>query len=673
MNIKIGVNAQLSNMINQGADNQEVEVSTAAASQKRDVIEATDGNPKIAICDRSLTFSSTQQPNAEVMKQIELQAISFMKDINVVLMRKKQAIEYAGYKSPEELIVNLSLGIQKLRQLKLFSKVSKITKSETDQIEPVYNAGICLSTLRLIFEMHFEYKDERADFENYKFEKESNIMVHDIKPFLNGIVTQLERIKENYLSIFRILIDSNINCESKYEKIKDYFGEIVIGVGLTDSSKSSMEISRTRSLAKFRGDKMKHIYDYFVTLPHVEIRNIACDYNKLQNMLDCLYKLKQVPNTYNNMATGYNVLKKSYDFYSKTSKAMSERELKMKMHMPDNRLKYYSDYREMCSSLRGIVREFYGFLKASKSQLQANESDKKDSLLSKEQRYTREQHNQSGVSLQPKDVSCPDKVADNNLCLINKEKEDLRGKDKSDIEKSNNIKISEKTEKEPIVQNTDILAQEKPIESRVSASLIETTQENPLTIFGENQEAQNAIVIPELATDISEILSENSSDEEDEIVKEVNSLIELMRQVCEKDRKEKIRIQEEKKEKAMQPRKAAIALAEEDPMVGKETIQMQKLGKTHSDVLNMLLSEKPPHLEILGSEVEGLIKTLGGRLEGAGNGSKFKVFWKGSSKKAGTYEVAHGGDRSGYLTSEWAKKAGEAIEVGMKYGLVKID
>lgn len=41
--------------------------------------------------------------------------------------------------------------------------------------------------------------------------------------------------------------------------------------------------------------------------------------------------------------------------------------------------------------------------------------------------------------------------------------------------------------------------------------------------------------------------------------------------------------------------------------------------------------------------------------------------------KAGVYEVAHEGDKDGYLSSDWAKKAGEAIEVGIKYGLVVID
>lgn len=64
-----------------------------------------------------------------------------------------------------------------------------------------------------------------------------------------------------------------------------------------------------------------------------------------------------------------------------------------------------------------------------------------------------------------------------------------------------------------------------------------------------------------------------------------------------------------------------------------------------------------------------LIKALGGRTIGNG-GSEFSVFWGSSNKLDGKYEVSHGKDLAGYLTSEYASRVGDAIRVGVEQGKI---
>ncbi len=79
-----------------------------------------------------------------------------------------------------------------------------------------------------------------------------------------------------------------------------------------------------------------------------------------------------------------------------------------------------------------------------------------------------------------------------------------------------------------------------------------------------------------------------------------------------------------------------------------------------------LLSEHPPHLMIKKSKVETLITKLGGEVKGAG-GSAYSIFW--GTKHAVTYEVTHGRDKPGTLTSDYAARVGIALRLGAHLGI----
>lgn len=161
-------------------------------------------------------------------------------------------------------------------------------------------------------------------------------------------------------------------------------------------------------------------------------------------------------------------------------------------------------------------------------------------------------------------------------------------------------------------------------------------------------------------------------DDFESIERETNALMEVFRQYVEGDRKKKIEHKE-----ALQASKArrSISSIETETLIDyryeddRKPIPI-KLNNRRQDTLEKVMKVNPPHLEILGSDVESLIKKLGGRVAGGGNGSEFDIFWGDSKSKAGDYEVTHGKDRDGTLTSENARKVANGINVGVQYGLI---
>jgi hypothetical protein len=78
-----------------------------------------------------------------------------------------------------------------------------------------------------------------------------------------------------------------------------------------------------------------------------------------------------------------------------------------------------------------------------------------------------------------------------------------------------------------------------------------------------------------------------------------------------------------------------------------------------------ITKSKPDNLVVQGSHVKTLIEALGGRVV---LGNLNQIYFSG--KYLGSYEVAHGGDRNGYLRSKFANRVKKAIEEAIESGYI---
>ena len=142
--------------------------------------------------------------------------------------------------------------------------------------------------------------------------------------------------------------------------------------------------------------------------------------------------------------------------------------------------------------------------------------------------------------------------------------------------------------------------------------------------------------------------------------------MEALRQLFEKDRAAKLELKKTKlnKPKILIEQKTNIANLAIQP---KPTFEI--LNTKHQETLKALFQEKPGHLTISEKDVKSLIKALGGKSVGA-TGSQLNIFWNGSNKHAGEYEVTHGNDTPGYLTSGYATRVADAICIGLKHDCI---
>ena len=99
----------------------------------------------------------------------------------------------------------------------------------------------------------------------------------------------------------------------------------------------------------------------------------------------------------------------------------------------------------------------------------------------------------------------------------------------------------------------------------------------------------------------------------------------------------------------------------------KYKVNLSNNNKATWDMLFDTTKSRPEHLEIKGSGIENLIKGLGGGINKTPS-KKIQIIFSG--KMLGTYEVTHGGDKIGYLTSKYAQRVKEAIEKAVELGYI---
>lgn len=350
---------------------------------------------------------------------------------------------------------------------------------------------------------------------------------------------------------------------------------------------------------------------------------------KTQILLDCLNKLNRVPKTLVNMKKGYDIFKEHSAFFKKLLPGMNKEGICCKKLSPLSSGKYYSEYNDICVYLEKIEKDF---LKILQNAYEKNTDDLFNEGIQTPANNKRQNRNQ-------------------------RKQRQNQANQEQEIKTNEPLPIKSKDNQE---SSTKVLT-------------VETVSTKPMGPK-ENVPTEPKEIIERKAIDLSKVVYIEEADE-NAVEEETNFLMELMRQICEKDRKQKLLDQEKKRQQKEEKERALkkVALAEETPKIilEKKAVAV-KLNKWNVETLNALSSENPPHLKISGQEVKLLVERLKGRTEGC-DGSKVRIFWDGSNEKAGKYKVAHEGDSRGYLTSEWAKRAGISIKERIESGSVVIE
>lgn len=587
---------------------------------------------QIPLNSRALTFQKNEIVNQDVFKGIKKMAECYLGFANQ-LLRAGEKIPFSTEDSVETLIWKSAEGVSKLQKANLIKKFiglilanplqfGEVTKQEA---ESYANSRVCWMTLKWIFEQHFEYDSERNQFADSLFEKKSDIMVEDIVPLLDQLIIELETMKEKYFfEKFRILMDPNLSRVLKYELVADFFGR--------------------PCLKNINENHAEALLSEIILMP---MGNMAAIFSKTQILLDCFNKLKQVPKTYSNMKKGYDVLQGCSVFH-KQNLPFFIKEWPFKKASPVSSGAYYSNYADMCSNLEKTAEKFLGMLEAAYAK-------KANSLFDEpvQTSVNKKRRNQKQRKRQQKNQALEIKRTEPLVeCL-----ETAKSKDS---QQAINKPLTEIVEPEAIGEKPNLM----------NGKEIKTPIEIEEIVPTEPKELSRRKVI-----DLEKPCKAVYVEEEDEglIEIETNSLMEVMRQLCEQDRRQKIIDMQKKSLRNAEAKKAALLIEEKPEKIIEKKIEVKKLNKTQKATLSAVLSQNPPHLKITGKEVESLIKGLGGTTVGAG-GSMFHIRFAGTGEgKDGEYEVHHDGDGDKCLTSKWAKRAGAAIKRAIDSGRVVVE
>lgn len=640
-----------------------------------------------------------------VGKKIKLITIKVIDAFNRVLERKR--------KKSYKIVYNKSDPLEEIMRkfLDSFTLISQnypnyekdVTKIGIEGSNDVYseldmNAQFCWETLIMFCAERIICDEKETSFlSTIQFtETTDDIHPDEINPVINKAIRSLKTIKEKcYYPLLNIMMDQELDLKSKYVKLLKckegrepnkselaHFQcienrnpkqrEIALKLSKLGMEQQVNDALRNQSIAHF---KSQLTYQY--------LHPLASHVRKLQDLINILHKVQNSPKTIKNLVSILKLVNVYCEFFVKEVNVFSHDAKNLSSQC-------YQDYLMIKTFFFDLKKQIHEKLtsaimkraSALKNEIEANEQRsptvkvkevpvEQNPVAPKHKRKKRRIRNVEKIEPQTKE---PKIVEANN---DNKKNEAITAKPenneviesiiiptspreksvKSRLPKEENI-IFEKIKIEgPELKDRKVI--QKPEEKEKLKSFIKDNQPPVKNLMSE--ELHEKSFDEEFDEEIFDAISEDSFDTSDDslgdIEREANVLMEILRQIYEKDRKDKL----ERKEAKI---KKAILLEHE--VTKTSSI---KLSTKHQETLNNLFLKHPPHFEISGSEVESLIKILRGRIVGAG-GSMVSVFWGNSKKKAGEYEVFHGGDGEGYLKSAWAGRAAEAIRVGVQYGYI---
>lgn len=344
-------------------------------------------------------------------------------------------------------------------------------------------------------------------------------------------------------------------------------------------------------------------FTIFTSYALPKMQIMICQVSTLQIFLDCLKELKKAPKVAHNVKLTLNICSQCIEFFTNDSKLFNVNKNK------NLNSAFTNDYLEIQSALKTLEAKLKNLL-----------------------------HSQSEDWLSPTMQSF----------LKSSAKKQVRKPKGKENNNQRALAYSPSIQQKPAVITEAIECQLKPLvvvqqPQKVKPVITRTTSDNP-------EQMQNTIVAAEDPQDIEE---------------ETNVLMEIFRQRLESDRKSKL---EQKALKQKKPELATESPESPTATINTQSItQFKKLSTKRQTTLKMLFAEKLPHFTIKATSIQKLINALGGIVKGSGKGgSQFSIYWGNSQSQAGTYEVAHGRDAKGYLTSDYAANVAKAIKVGVE-------
>ncbi len=194
-----------------------------------------------------------------------------------------------------------------------------------------------------------------------------------------------------------------------------------------------------------------------------------------------------------------------------------------------------------------------------------------------------------------------------------------------------------------ISSEDDIIFRTVEISEEILESPIKAVKEEVLGLTEKTEEP--FIFDPGIPAQIIEN-EDNDSDE-------VKNLMDILENVFAKDREEK-RISKPSREN-------------EENVVIETKLEKKKLSPNAQERLNQLFNFE----KITEHDIGLIIKDLGGRIEGGGKGRI--IHWKDSNRKGGEFEVKHGCDAAGNVTSKYCERLIKKILLAKKNGWIPVD
>lgn len=492
------------------------------------------------------------------------------------------------------------------------------------------NIHFSLVVIEEIFRKSYEFDNERLKVSNLMLNMFDIDNCNEGYDKLGQVITEIKKmINDKYYSLFRILLNLDINV---YEKAKG----LLIYSGLSCNKLSDEDIFQN-----------SHAPGNFERIP-----NSVCYISKLQIFIDVLTKITQHPKNLSNLEMALKECKICSDYFEED---LSTMRLAQKNQGTSP---FIEDYDKFRMYLKRLTRDLTSIIENIKRNLQRKIEDNKPIPIStglsnkKQQQPPRNNSTKKGQNKKGKQnpqllKSVQTKVATS------------AGKQQT------NVSVTPK--KEAII--TNILPNETlkqgDDEKNINSEVIATQEIRNNEIPSQKQAASQINILtinPPIEDNFEDVEKETS-----ELFKVMRGWIELSQEkkLALKAKKEKEALEKKKAEKAAEEKKETTVSIEKKPMPA--VIELKPKKKT---ILNTILSGKSCHLILKGEQIESLIKALGGDVT-AGGKNKFDITWKG--KRTGEYEVLHDRDPRGYLTAEFVNRVGHAILEAVRQGYIAED
>ncbi|PWU07382.1 MAG: hypothetical protein C5B43_00490 [Verrucomicrobia bacterium] len=602
-------------------------------------------NSNVALYDREMAMlgenltNYTQKVNRVIAYRIKVNI-----DLNneVLIKNKKESFAY----NQNDSIINLAYTAFEtylaVRKYGLMPELEKLVygsaKNKTQAMESLkdeslkgidleaYENGVfCWKVMQKVFEC------EKKAFLNFEIKYNKNdkdeVFIPNINLLISKTCKELKQIKREFFSFFRNLLDPNLKIPRKQEIIDEF-------------NPRFYDILKLKSLVL--GDTGNEVQS-FLDMTSLFLDIICNDISLLNRVIEILNTYKNAPKTLYSSKAIYIFLKICFDEFkdlkqnSQGNPFLNNR-WKIKILLRDL-------LKKMADPINGVSTKNNLLIQNTKTSNQNTTIPQKEIVPQKTQSTNKKvSGNNKNTSKNRNNNNASVKQNVNLGPISNQKKENIKLSD--DLKDKKNLEIHEEVHE----------GSNKEIEKEVK--------------IAQKEESKISIQDP-ISSIIQDVIIEENleNDSLEDIDEEINGLMEVFRRYYEKDRVEKQRL---KQERLMKSKKTINN--EDDKIIdnGSNIISptIQILGpKKQELVKNLFRKPLPGYRIILGKKVQSLITQLGGKSQG--NKGNFEIYWNGSNKKAGDYEICHEGDTNGYLTPNYAKRVADAIYAGViSYGMI---